>query len=114
MRQCSDSSEIPSISLVLPEMLWAECVPALDDDEHVVNPDPEHEEGDDGVGGGVPEPDGRAHAVAYDDAHDNSEDAAETQEESLLDKVEAADHDDDVDEDDQVANKKHPCVLEGL
>ena len=95
-------------------MLRAECVPALDDDEHVVNTDPEHEEGDDGVGRGVPEPDGGADAVADNDAHDDTEYAAETEEESLLDKVEPTDHDDDVDEDDQVADKKHPGVLEGL
>ena len=35
-------------------MLGPQGVPALDDDKHVVNPDPEHEEGDDSVGRGVP------------------------------------------------------------
>ena len=95
-------------------MLLAERVPTLDDDKHVVNPDTEHEEGNDGVGRRVPEPYGRADTVTDDDAHNDSEDASETEEESLLDKVEATDHDDDVDKDDKVADKEHPCVLEGL
>ena len=80
------------------ELLLAQRVPTLDDDEHVVNPNPEHEEGDDGVGWGVPEPYGRADAVTDDDAHDDPKDAAKTEEESLLDKVESTDHDDDVDD----------------
>ena len=61
-----------------------------------------------------PEAYGRADSVTDDDAHDDAEDPAQAQEEALLDEVEATDHDDDVDEDDEVAHQKHARVLEGL
>ena len=48
-------------------VLLGQGVPTLDDDEHVVDADTEHQEGDDGVGGGVPEADGRANAVAVEE-----------------------------------------------
>ena len=51
----------------LAPVLLGQGVPTLDDDEHVVNADTEHQEGDDGVGGGVPEADGRAYAVAVEE-----------------------------------------------
>ena len=63
---------------------------------------------------GVPEPDGGAQTVAHNDPHHDPEDAAETEEEPLLDEAESSDHDDHVEEDDAVADQQHPCVLEGL
>ena len=48
-------------------VLLGQGVPTLDDDEHVVDANTEHQEGDDGVGGGVPEADGRANTVAVEE-----------------------------------------------
>ena len=49
-----------------------------------------------------------------DDTHDNTKNAAKTQEESLLYKSEFSNHDNDITEDNEITDEKHSSILESL
>ena len=66
------------------------------------------------MGGRVEEAERRADPVGHDHAHEDAEDADAGQPDALLDKVELAEHDVDVDEDEHVAEAELVGVLERL
>ena len=94
--------------------LLGESVEALDDDEHVVDADPEEEEGEDAVHGAEHEAAEGADSVGDADAHDHAEDAGEGEVGALLHAVEPAEVGQDEGEDHHVAHAEHCLRKKGI
>ena len=86
-KQKSHHSTNQRLALRSSDELTCEGVETLHDDEHVVYPDAEEEEGHHGVGGGVEEAEDGAEAVADHNPHHDAQDAAHAQVHLLLHAV---------------------------
>ena len=88
-------------------LLLGEGVEALDDDEHVVDADPEEEEGEDAVHGAEHEAEEGADTVGDANAHDNAEDAGQGEVGTLIHAIESAEVGQNEGEHNHVTHAKH-------
>ena len=94
----------------LPPLCWGEVVVALHDDKHVIDANSQEKEGDDVVHGAVEEPDSGADAVGEADGHPDRGETGQREHRPLLDAVETAKHQGDVDKDDKEADGHHDRI----
>ena len=94
----------------LPPLCWGEVVVALHYDKHVIDANSQEKEGDDVVHGAVEEPDSGADAVSEADGHPDRGETSQREHRPLLDAVETAKHQGDVDKDDKEADGHHDRI----
>ena len=113
---CPGPTEDPPHPLLHPSLplLRPQCGQALPDHKHVVDPNPQQKERQHGVGWPVEEAQGRAEAVADGHPHHHTHHPAQAQEEPLVDKAAAPQHEADIEEDNHVTDHQKTGVLEHL
>ena len=83
--------------------IFSHILPALHDNEHVIDPDAEADEGQDGVHGGVGEAEDGGEPHRGWDSHSNAGQAGQREVNPHLQPVQLSQHEDGVGEHDQVA-----------
>ena len=105
-RQCHPRGNVRGTPL-----FWGKIVVALHDYEHVIDADAQEEERDDVVHRAVEQADGGTDAVAEADGHSNGSETRPSQHRPLVHAVKSAQHECDIDEDDDEADGHHDGVI---